>query len=336
MTAASKIRQHIFLIEEGKLFSPRHFLHYGSRATVDKNLHELEKRQIIRRVTRGIYMRETASGWRPNAEQVAYAKAWFFCRDILRCPNSFEGCSSDPGTITFLTTRGTTSFYYDGKRIDFKAVGFRKFQSLQDKFAGFSDLHAKHHDITADYDPDLLKRHLAEKRESIDQMQNENYEILSFDPFAQLDENHISPASAESASIVGQDFCTREGEMGSNLVSMFPRWLRSTFSRLRQKKRNNASPHLSKGSPMQTEKNSADDDSLNFDPPKQVDLELVTGNVYRLPEKSEASVDSLGRSEEATSTNSGESPNSEQCKKVEKNEVVHLFSSFIKRLPEKN
>ena len=286
MTAASKIRQHIFLIEEGKLFSPRHFLHYGSRATVDKNLHTLEKREIIRRVTRGIYMRETASGWRPNAEQVAYAKAWFFCRDILRCPDSFEGCSSDSNTITFLTTRGTTSFCYDGKKIDFKAVGFRKFQRLQAEFAGFSNLHAKHHDITAKYDPDLLKRHFADKHRDADDSRNDEHEILSFDPFAPAEASSISLAPAESISFVSQNFTNRDREASSNLVSIFPHWLRSTLSRLRQNAKKSAFPYLSKGRLLPSEKNLPAGTCSNSETLKQVELELATGNVYRLPEKS--------------------------------------------------
>ncbi len=83
MHTTSLIRRHISLVPLRQLFTTRAFLSYGSRSAVDSALFRLVKVGWIRRVARGVFIRDD---WReprePSIDQVAKIKAESFGRQI--------------------------------------------------------------------------------------------------------------------------------------------------------------------------------------------------------------------------------------------------------------
>lgn len=129
MHKSMQIRRHIFLLAEGELFTSRDLSIYGKRGTIDQNLNRLVKLGVIVRVTRGIFMRETASGWRPSLKEVAIAKARSFGKEIYDCGLDWpkpgiqaEFSNESNGSVTFLSSGCSSSFVYNNQRIYFKGV----------------------------------------------------------------------------------------------------------------------------------------------------------------------------------------------------------------------
>lgn len=88
MSLALLIRRHIFRLPEGKLFTSRDLLGYAPRSTVDRTMYILVKKGIVVRVARGVFMRETADGWRPSIEEVVKVKAEAFGRTVHMHPKT--------------------------------------------------------------------------------------------------------------------------------------------------------------------------------------------------------------------------------------------------------
>lgn len=134
MVYARTIREQIFSIEEGKLFVSRDFSSIAPRNVIDRTLHRLTRRGVILRITRGIYMRETADMWRPTVEDVAQAKARAFKKDIqFQKAEIHEKVSEDTQAESrhiFLCSGPTTSFQYGNTRIKFRSVTPRKLRLL--------------------------------------------------------------------------------------------------------------------------------------------------------------------------------------------------------------
>lgn len=116
MTMSMRIRNAIFSMPEGRLFTSNALLSCGSRTAVDQNLHRLAKQGIIIRVARGVFMRETADRRRPSAQEVAIAKASAFGKQIAVS----QANGKDSNSTTFLCSGGSSSFQFGNMRIRFK------------------------------------------------------------------------------------------------------------------------------------------------------------------------------------------------------------------------
>lgn len=117
MSMAKRIREYIFSLPEGELFTSTQMTALAPRRVVDQTLHRLSSLGVIVRITRGIFMRETEDGWRPSAGDVAIAKAKAFGKFIV----PFQRENKDgQATETFLCTGGSSSFKYGNQQITFK------------------------------------------------------------------------------------------------------------------------------------------------------------------------------------------------------------------------
>ncbi|MBX9723981.1 MAG: type IV toxin-antitoxin system AbiEi family antitoxin domain-containing protein [Candidatus Obscuribacterales bacterium] len=126
MVMAADIRHHIFSLPEGRMFSSRDFLICATRATVDQTLHRLMERGVIVRVARGVYMRETANGWRPSVDELARFKAKTFSKEIYLVASADNDKNTTAETEQFKTTfycsGGSSSFMYGDNRIYLKGA----------------------------------------------------------------------------------------------------------------------------------------------------------------------------------------------------------------------
>jgi hypothetical protein len=126
MYMSARIRQHIFSLEEGVLFTSRDLLRYGTRCTVDQTLFRLLKRGVIVRIARGVFMRETDTGWRPGAQEVATVKARAFGKQIYlerQTGGAHDGSSNGLfSDRTFRCSGRSSSFVYGEQRIYLRAA----------------------------------------------------------------------------------------------------------------------------------------------------------------------------------------------------------------------
>ncbi len=138
MVMAARIRRHIFLLTEGEMFSSQELLVHANRPTVDQTLHRLVRTGIIVRITRGIYMRETADSWRPSVEEVARMKAKIFAKEIVFGSNDTATLLglpvNDSSNTTFICSSGrSSSFIYGDKRVQLKVLAARKLRLKAEK-----------------------------------------------------------------------------------------------------------------------------------------------------------------------------------------------------------
>jgi hypothetical protein len=129
---ARKIRDFIFSLPEGELFTTRDLMKYGSRCSVDQNLSRLAQLGVIVRITRGVFMRDTADSKRPSVRAVAYAKAHAFCKDIIDVPAAYPIEPQSENEKIFLCASSGGSFKYGDITIVFKRISARKFYDLKD------------------------------------------------------------------------------------------------------------------------------------------------------------------------------------------------------------
>lgn len=130
---AEKIRKFVFAYPEGVLFTTRDLTHLGNRNVVDQTLTRLARLGIILRITRGVFMRETADGWRPSVMQVATAKADAYCKDILPVLPDSPHYENNENETVFLCANGSGSFKYGNHTIRFKRISARKFELLSEE-----------------------------------------------------------------------------------------------------------------------------------------------------------------------------------------------------------
>jgi hypothetical protein len=82
MWTAASIRRHIFSLPADKPFTTRDCLTYGIRSVVDQTLYRLVKNGTIRRLGRGIFVRDERKKF--SAFQIAKLKAEAFGRKIMQ------------------------------------------------------------------------------------------------------------------------------------------------------------------------------------------------------------------------------------------------------------
>jgi hypothetical protein len=79
----SLIRRFVALLPQGKLFTTREVLAFGSRSAVDSALFRLVKALVIRRLARGVFIRNDFPQHHPAPAEVARVKAQSFGRRIV-------------------------------------------------------------------------------------------------------------------------------------------------------------------------------------------------------------------------------------------------------------
>ena len=113
----AKIRRFIAHLEDGRIFTTRDVLQFGKRWAVDKALQRLVFAERIRRLTRGVFVKD---GWlRPRQFsyfEIAAAKARAFGRKILEAPTAVL----NPLSRRFGEPACDKTFYIDGHSSTFK------------------------------------------------------------------------------------------------------------------------------------------------------------------------------------------------------------------------
>jgi len=80
------IRRYIQLLEEGQIFTTRDVLQFGQRGAVDKVLSRLVFAGRIRRLARGVFVKDSTFLRQFSDLEIATAKAQAFGRRILQAP----------------------------------------------------------------------------------------------------------------------------------------------------------------------------------------------------------------------------------------------------------
>jgi hypothetical protein len=80
------IRRYIQLLDEGQIFTTRDVLQFGQRAAVDKALGRLVFAERIRRLARGVFVKDSTFCRTFSDLEIATAKAKAFGRRILQAP----------------------------------------------------------------------------------------------------------------------------------------------------------------------------------------------------------------------------------------------------------
>lgn len=129
MQVSIQIRAYISGLAEGKLFTTRELLNYGSRAAVDQALHRLVAKGQIVRMARGVFVKESEGRFRPAVSEVALAKARSFGKDFYgQIGGSCSRCKSTPQLespelqsepLAFICSGAPSSFDCGGQRVFF-------------------------------------------------------------------------------------------------------------------------------------------------------------------------------------------------------------------------
>lgn len=124
----SRIRQFIYKLALGQMFSTRDCLNLGPRTSVDKALSRMVKQEFLVRLTNGMFTRMEFDTVLPEASAIAQYKAKAFFRPTAHIPKSFtraemllaeipsgEGASINPRDQSqrkapFATVGATTRF----------------------------------------------------------------------------------------------------------------------------------------------------------------------------------------------------------------------------------
>jgi len=110
------IRRYINLLPEGQIFTTRDVLQFGLRAAVDKALQRLIFKNRIRRLARGVFVKDRFSCRNFSDLEIAHAKAAAFGRRILLAPFTVD----DPDSRIFGEPACNETFYIDGHSSTFK------------------------------------------------------------------------------------------------------------------------------------------------------------------------------------------------------------------------
>jgi len=139
MNTSKAIRQYIFSLPDGTLFTTGDLLDLGRRAAIDQCLHLMVKSGEIIRWTPGVFMRaEEINNRVPSALEVAIVKARRFGKEIAQHGNDAAAklglCEQGNQTPTYLANGKTSSFLFARKvRIRLHGTVPRKLFSL-DRF----------------------------------------------------------------------------------------------------------------------------------------------------------------------------------------------------------
>jgi hypothetical protein len=127
---STKIGRFISLLPEGKIFTTRDCVQYGTRDTVDQTLCRFVRRGRIRRLARGVFVKDRYCKYRYSNYDIAKAKAESFGRRIFEDASNiarergFKGGKNDQ--TVFAIDGRSSSFKIGGTVIHLKEVPPRK------------------------------------------------------------------------------------------------------------------------------------------------------------------------------------------------------------------
>jgi hypothetical protein len=160
MSATSFIRKMIYGLPEGGTFTTRDCLGYGARAAVDQALSRCVKNGLIRRLARGVFVKDPDQECTFTPIEIATLKAKSFGHTITKHASTiaFElglkvGDSTEP---TFATDGQSSSFRMGDLRIHLKGTAPRKLRLHQGKAE--KTLRALWHMGKKEVDPYVIER----------------------------------------------------------------------------------------------------------------------------------------------------------------------------------
>jgi hypothetical protein len=137
MSATAFIRKYVFNLPEGKIFTTRDCVKYGFRAAVDEALYRLVKGGIIRRLCRGVFVRDTSGQLVFSDYEIAKVKAESFGRKLAHHADNLAvemlRTSKSLAAPTFAINNRSTSFRYGEKVIHLRETCERKMILEDDK-----------------------------------------------------------------------------------------------------------------------------------------------------------------------------------------------------------
>jgi hypothetical protein len=137
MWTATFIRRHIFGLPEGTPFSTRDCLVYGLRTAVDQTLYRLVKDGTIRRLARGLFVRDPDNRNRFSDFEIATLRANAFGRKLARHEHNVLGQygakAKEREKTGFWIDSRSTSFRIDGRVIHLNECSERKMRLFDSK-----------------------------------------------------------------------------------------------------------------------------------------------------------------------------------------------------------
>jgi len=129
--AMTMVKRYIQFVTDGKIFTTRDCLAFGKRSAVDQALYRLVKIGWIRRLARGVFVKELGYIKDFSIFEIAKAKAEAFGRRIVEQPlfvaePRTEKYGKRPNEAIFLIDGRSSKFHIDGLKIQFKHVSPRK------------------------------------------------------------------------------------------------------------------------------------------------------------------------------------------------------------------
>jgi hypothetical protein len=137
MDTISNIRRQIFKAPKDHIFTTREFLAFGMRAAVDQALYRLVKRGLLKRIARGVFIKDGSPD--PSIEQIAKIKARAFGKTIIKhcgiIAHELKVLTMDNPEAAFATSGRSTSFRVGSLKVNFKQISPRKMK-LGDRTCG--------------------------------------------------------------------------------------------------------------------------------------------------------------------------------------------------------
>ena len=134
MTSAQEIRNHIVAIKRGQPFTTKELLKLAPRMSIDKTLTRLVNKGIIKRITRGVFVRPKNNKYIPNVmpsaskviEAIARNTGEIFQVHGAVAVNHFNLSTQVPAITIFITSGPTREFRMGKLKIKLQHVSHRK------------------------------------------------------------------------------------------------------------------------------------------------------------------------------------------------------------------
>lgn len=134
MSTAKEIRNHVETIKRGEPFTTKELLKLAPRTSIDKTLTRLVNKGIIKRITRGVFVRPKNSKYIPNVMPSASKVVEAIARNTgetvqvhgATAVNHFKLSTQVPAIPTFITSGPTREFRMGKLKIKLQHVSHRK------------------------------------------------------------------------------------------------------------------------------------------------------------------------------------------------------------------
>ena len=129
--AMAMVKRYVTFLRDGKIFTTRDCLAFGKRGAVDQALYRLVKVGRIRRLARGVFVKELGYIKDFSIFEIAKAKAEAFGRRIVQqacfvVPSDDPKFGKRPKTAVFYIDGRSSEFHIEGRKVQFKHIAARK------------------------------------------------------------------------------------------------------------------------------------------------------------------------------------------------------------------